>query len=173
MRVTGKGGVVAFAPVLDKLRVLVHALQKLSHVHGALPDGLRTPRVRRAVRELAKQLDDATDLARSVQRQDPPEISAALTHDQITGVLFPQQSASTNEVKVILLGSNFRDGATATLIAAGRPDLGEVRGHVDHLGPSLASARFADPRVPGDGVTWLVSLANSDGTRSNQVEALR
>lgn len=169
----GKDGVVAFAPVLDKLRVLVHALQKLSHVHGALPDGLRTPRVRRAVRELAKQLDDATDLARSVQRQEPPEISAALTHDQITGVLFPQQSVSTNEVKVILLGSNFRDGATASLTAAGRPDLGEVRGLVKVHGPSLALASFTDPRTRGDGITWLVSLTNSDGTHSNEVEALQ
>jgi hypothetical protein len=135
---------------------------------------MRTPRVHRALRELAGQLDEATDLARAVQRQDPPEISAAIEQTKDKPALVPLHRApAAGQVTIALLGRNFRDGATATLIAAGRPDLGEVRGHVDHLGPSLASARFADPRVPGDGVTWLVSLANSDGTRSNQVEALR
>ena len=170
----GKDGVVAFAPVLDKLRVLVHATQKLSHEHGALPAGLRTPRVRRALREVAGQLDEATDLARSVQRQEPPEISAALEFHSGGGTFAPLHRApAQGTVFIALLGRNFRDGATAALTAAGRPDLGEVRGHVILGGPSLAQASFADPRTPGDGITWLVSLTNSDGTHSNEVEALR
>jgi hypothetical protein len=171
----GKDGVVAFAPVLDKLRVLVHATQKLSREHGALPAGLRTPRVRRALREVARQLDEATDLARSVQRQEPPEISAALEQAKGGYVFAPQLQAVPTDVCIILLGSNFRDGATAALTAAGRPDLGEVRSDPEPnvAGPSIAWATFKDPRPDNPGITWLVSLTNSDGTHSNEVEALR
>jgi Carboxypeptidase regulatory-like domain len=169
----GKDGVVAFAPVLDKLRVLVHATQALSHEHSALPAALRTPRVRRALRELARQLDSATDLARSVQRQEPPEISAAIEQGAGGYLFAPPLETATTDVSIILLGRNFRDGATAALTAAGRPDLGEVRSPADLHGPSVASARFADPRTLGDGITWLISLTNSDGTHSNELEALQ
>jgi hypothetical protein len=171
----GKDGVVAFAPMLDKLRVLIHATRKLSHEGGPLPHGMRTPRVRRALKELADQLDEATDLARSVQRQEPPEISAAVEADLVGEVLRLQcpPAVASYEVCLVLLGRNFRDYATTALTAEGRPDLGEVRGKVKVAGPSLAFASFKDPRPDHLGITWLVSLTNSDGTHSNEVEALR
>src|SRR5262245_9174760 len=172
----GKDGVFAFAPVLRRLRNLVRDTRQLATGGGGLPAGLRTPRVVRALDVLVKQLDDAAGLASSVRAEQAPEISAAWL--QATRGLFRKQgeqfSASTsagNQV-LYLLGSNFQDGATVALSALGRTDIPETYLKVEVIQPSLAVALLSDPPWrdhPSTGLTWLVSLANQDGTRSNQV----
>lgn len=73
----GKDGVQAFEPVLDKLRILIHATRKAVHGGSTLPAGMRTPRVSRALQVLAAQLDEAANFARLVRREPIPQIATA------------------------------------------------------------------------------------------------
>jgi hypothetical protein len=158
----GKDGVLAFAPVLRRLRELVDATR--AYVRGpggaSLPSGIRTPRVDRAFQVLVSQLSEATRLAGLVQRDDVPAISSAMAAAAVDGY-----------VTVTITGVNFRRHASAVLIAENREDLPELRAYATTVtNPSSAVASFRDPsRVPqGQGVTWQVMLTNEDGQRSNQ-----
>jgi Carboxypeptidase regulatory-like domain len=173
----GKDGVLAFEPVLDRLRILLHATRQIARHGTALPSGMRTPRVNRALQVLAAQLDEATNLAHLVKREPIPQIA------EVTSVT----SGGTGTIVVSVLGSNLHRSDSAVLIADGREDLPELRATA-LLPPSTAitgtsttpaagtaTATFTDPSALRNtaGTTWLVALIDRNGTSSNQVEAMR
>jgi hypothetical protein len=156
----GKDGVVAVSRVLQKLRRLVRETIQLSNSDRALPAGLRTPRVTRAFQVLAKQLQEATNLATSVRRDEAPEITAAWVQD----------ASQPGQVVIHLLGSNFQTGASAVFRPQNWAGLGPQRAQpTEVVQPNLAVALFT-----GDWTSWevtgLISLSNEDGTQSNEVQ---
>jgi hypothetical protein len=160
----GKDGVLAFAPVLHRLRGLVQETRNAARSDRSLPDGLRTPRVDRALGVLADQLEEAAKLASQVRRDEAPQITSVLVED-------PEAKILTLD----LYGNNFRQGASAILIPQDRDDLPDVTSRsVNVFPPNGAFATFRNPRkkAGGAGVSWLVMLVNPDGTQSNEVEAL-
>jgi hypothetical protein len=176
----GKDGVVAFAPVLERLRFLVRATRDIIRDHHGLPPGLRTPRVKRAFDVLADQLKTAAELAASVRRQEPPVISAAWVEappEMASSDFFDPVSAvrsaplSSGSVIIRLLGSGFQAHTKALLALDGRPDIPEQQAKVTTSQPSVASVSFTVPPQlhPAGRATWLVSVANQDGTHSNEV----
>jgi hypothetical protein len=172
----GKDGVFAFAPVLDKLRILVHASEVFIPADVTMPTGLRTPRVKRAFQVLAGQLDQAANFARLVQPNLPPEIEDAwvIAHS-VTNPKISLVAVSTKDktVRIGMRGTNFRSGASAILTAQGREDLADLTPSTPpQVGPpSTATATFPNPlNVPNSaGATWAVLLINDDGTQSNEV----
>ena len=159
----GKDGVFAFAPVLDKLRTLIYATRDIARSSAVLPPGMRTPRVRRALAVLAGQLDEATDLARLVRRDEAPQLFTALAG---------KPDEATGRITVTLTGANFRRGATVVLIPENREDLADLTArHISVQPPSVATAKFRNPRTAPAyaGVTWLAMLTNENGTESNPV----
>ena len=159
----GKDGVLAFAPVLDKLRKLIYATRDISRSSKALPPGMRTPRVRRATEVLADQLDEATDLARLVKRDAAPELFSAV----VTG-----SDPDSERITVTLTGTNFRRNASVVLIPENRQDLAELTSrHATITPPGSATAYFRDPRraADGDRVRWLAVLTNDDGAETSPV----
>lgn len=174
----GKDGVLAFAPVLERLRLLIHATGKLAGHGGALPAGMRTPRVERALSVLAGQLDEAANLARLVRRDGAPEISAVWLIGSPDKPLVPlAKTPTTHLIWVAMVGSNFRGPASAVLTAEGRADLPAISAATGPYvpTPSLAYAQFANPFLVSNnaGTTWVVSLTNNDATQSNQIEVLQ
>jgi hypothetical protein len=164
----GKDGVFAFEPVLDKLRILIHATRKVARHGATLPTGMRTPRVDRALQVLAGQLDEAANFARLVKRDAVPQIAFA---SYAPGTL----PTHAGQIIVNLSGSNFRPRASAVLSAEGREDLATLSSPVAFNTPSTVSAYFVDPTTVTAyvGTTWMISLINDDGTQSNQIEVLR
>jgi hypothetical protein len=161
----GKDGVQAFEPVLDKLRILIHATRKAVHNGSTLPAGMRTPRVSRALQVLAAQLDEAANFARLVRREPIPQIATALA-----------SLPDVTPIAITLTGANFRKSDSAVLIAENREDLPNLPGSLDFSSPSAATATFpVNPATLRNtaGTTWLVALVNENGTQSNQVEAVR
>jgi hypothetical protein len=159
----GKDGVLAFAPVLDKLRKLIYATRDVSRTSKVLPPGMRTPRVRRALEVLAGQLDEATDLTRLVKRDAAPELFTA----QVTG-----SDPVTGRITLTLTGTNFRRRASVVLIPENRQDLPELTSrHASITPPGSAIAYFRDPRklAGGDQARWLAVLTNDDGAETNAV----
>jgi hypothetical protein len=159
----GKDGVLAFAPVLNELRILIHATRRFTHSpRGAtLPDGMRTPRVRRALEVLAGQLDEAADLAALVKRDGIPEITGSSVNFDSAG-----------QMAVTLTGNNFRRHSSVFLYAANREDIADMPArHVKFEGPTTILARFRTPRRedPGGRLNWQVVLTNEDGTTSDPV----
>jgi hypothetical protein len=169
----GKDGVFAFAPVLRKLRDLIRATRHAARHQRGLPDGMRTPRVDRALQVLVAQLGEATDLAGQVRRDAPPLIEAALVSVPGSGEshsleTLPGKPAS---IQVGIFGANFRANASVVLIAQDREDLAELHTWgIKVTPPSLITTTFRNPTtVPHSaGVTWLVAVTNEDGTHSNQ-----
>jgi hypothetical protein len=162
----GKDGVLAFSPILNELRILIHATRKLTHSHqgATLPDGVRTPRVRRALEVLAAQLDEAANLAALVKRDAPPEI---------TGVTVPPgwSRKLPAPVQVTFAGTNFRRHALAFLFAANREDIPEIARPIHFTNPGTATATFRIPRIEDAGgrLDWQVMLTNEDGTSTEPV----
>ena len=184
----GKDGVLNFEPVLDRLRVLIHATRHIARHGTALPSGMQTPRVSRALQVLAAQLDQATNLAGLVRRDPIPQIA------EVTGVTAGQPGTTT--IVVTVSGSNLHRTQTAVLIAEGRADLPELRatdvapgvapsgaaivgttttGTTPTQTANQATVTFMDPSVLRNtaGTTWLVALIDKNGTRSNEIEAVR
>jgi hypothetical protein len=176
----GKDGVLNFQPVLDRLRILIHATRKVARHGATLPSGMQTPRVSRALQVLAAQLDQATNLAGLVRREPIPQIAEVID----------VSLSETGMIVVSVIGSNLHRARAAVLIPEGRADLQELRATavpaVAASGASITSTRttptassataaFTDPSTLRNtaGTTWLVALIDKDGTRSNQVEALR
>ena len=154
----GKDGVVAFSRVLRELQKLVRGTIQLSLTDRRLPDGLRTPRVKRAFQVLAKQLREAANLASSVRRDEAPEITAA----------FPQPATGRagSQVPVHLFGHNFGTGASA-VFRSGSTERPAQQTEV--VQPNFAVALFSGSWMKF-GETGRLSLINEDGTRSNEVE---
>jgi hypothetical protein len=175
----GKQGVLAFKPVLNTLRILVRATGQIAHergTRGTIPAGMRTPRVERAIKVLAAQLDEAANLASLVRAEDAPQIAYASLLDPSSR--HPVNLASLKQapaIEVVLTGSNFRAPARAQLTAEDNEDLPGLGAVATVNTPSTASAIFANPgtRAENAGTTWQVQLINADGTQSNQIEVLR
>jgi hypothetical protein len=160
----GKDGVLAFAPVLNELRILIHATRGFTRTpKGAtLPDGMRTPRVRRALEVLAGQLDEAADLAALVRRDGIPEI----TGQTVT----PGKTAG--HMEVTLTGTNFRPRSSAFLYAENREEIADMPArYVRFEGPSKVVGGFRIPKREDAGgrLIWQVVLTNEDGTTSEPV----
>jgi hypothetical protein len=159
----GKDGVLAFFPVLNRLRILIHATREAIHNQHTLPHGLRTPRVRRALHVLAGQLDEAADLARLVRRDVAPQVSTVVS----AGV-----NSDTKRFEVQVTGTNFRQSASAVLFAQNRDDIPELFApHIQVQQPHSATASFRNPHgMPGGGsLTWLLVITNPDGAQSDPV----
>jgi hypothetical protein len=172
----GKDGVLAFTPVLNKLRVLVRATAQIArerNARNAMPAGMRTPRVDRAIKVLADQLDEAANLASLVRVEAAPQIAfVAITPED--AVRMPL-SGRPDQIETSLIGSNFRGPATAILMAEDDEDLPEQRASATVMTPSTAKATFNNPGSDPNnaGTTWVVSIVNNDGTQSVPVEVLR
>ncbi len=179
----GKDGVLAFAPVLDRLRHLVHGVRKLARHSITMPAGMRTPRVHRALDVLAGQLDQAAYLAELVQEAAAPQISEAWWADNLQDAQspFPAQipltkpsTGKTGPLWVVIRGSNFRGPATVVLTPSGRADLPVLFAPCTVQGPSFAYAGVASHGsvLNSPGATWRVSLINSDATQSDEIDVL-
>lgn len=159
----GKDGVIAFATVLEQLRDLVAAAAALAQsTNGTgLPPGFGTPRVQRTLKELATQLHQAAEQAAGVRRRTAPRIASAAV------VSSDNPFAGRFTVKVV--GSNIRDDqrdkARLELSAPGMPRM--IANLVDRR------AYFSD-RLPTaePGTTWVATVINADGTRSNSVDVV-
>jgi hypothetical protein len=154
----GRDGVRAFAPVLRRLRGLVG--QTIQAVKDpALPPGLQTPRVGRALQVLHDQLREATRLAGLVHLDQAPVITTAWpSRDELTGL-----------INVTLDGANFRRPASAVLIAGEREDIPDVLArHVTVNSTTSALATFRIPRHGPDAgrLNWQIVFINGDGTQS-------
>ena len=159
----GKDGVLAFAPVLEKLKTLVHATREVARSSNRLPSGMKTPRVDRAFQVLASQLAEAARLAQLVQRDQAPQLEVALAKPS-------DAHGGVATITVDMLGSNLRKGATAILIPENHEELADLPARTPPIvkPPTSATATFRDPRsVRGSaGVNWLVSFINDDGESS-------
>lgn len=173
----GVDGVFAFYPVLDKLRKLVYATREIARTGRNLPDGMRTPRVGRALQVLASQLDEAANLTRLVKRAPAPQVAFASVLDPATSKPIDLAGLSVlATIEVALVGSNFRPRAQAVLIAEDREDMAPMPSNsVTVNTPSSASAIFDNPATVsgGAGTTWQVALINHDETQSPSIEVLR
>jgi len=168
----GKDGVFAFAPVLRKLRDLIRATRHAARHDFGLPHGMRTPRVDRALQVLVAQLNEATQLAGAVRSDAPPVIekAAVLLPDTDTEVSLADLPGRPTSITVKIHGANFRQRASAVLIAQDREDLPELHTWSIQVGPNLITTTFRNPATVqhSAGVTWLVAVTNEDGTHSNQ-----
>ncbi|MET7476259.1 carboxypeptidase-like regulatory domain-containing protein [Streptomyces sp. NPDC005648] len=169
----GKDGVIAIAPVLEQLARLIHLTEQLVTPpvgrggDRTLPDGIRTPRVLRALRELGGQLDIADRLAGAVRRPEAVEI-----------VFVDSAGAGENGISttVTVVGRGFVPGSEAVLSAAGRPQFGEfpATGPVDLARSGRATFTFGilPTGTASAPITWLITVVNPGGIRSNTVDAL-
>jgi len=177
----GKDGVLAFKPVLDTLRILVRATVKIAHghhAHNAMPAGMRTPRVDRAIKVLAAQLDEAANLASLVRVEPAPQIASATILDLKGNPVLPGGLSGPHapgQISIVMTGSNFRGPAKAILAAEQNEDLDVLRANVAINTPSSASAIFNNPGtdLANAGTTWVVSIINNDETQSDPIEVLR
>jgi hypothetical protein len=163
----GKDGVLAFAPILNELRRLISATRTITHrnQHATLPDGMRTPRVRRALEVLAAQLDEAADLATLVQRVALPMITDVTLDPDIS-----QQWLITVE------GVNLRRNPSVFLFAANRQDKPDVapRGNPVSTASGIRASFAAQSWQDDLGyVDWQVAVVNQDGTASQPVEVVK
>lgn len=176
---SGKDGVLAFKPVLNTLRVLVRATAKIAreqNARNAMPAGMRTPRVDRAIKVLAAQLDEAANLASLVRVDLPPQIAFASILDPSNGKAVSMAALrELSQIEVAMTGSNFRGPAKAILMAEQNEDLPDLRAKVTINTPSAASAIFDNPVTDpvNAGTTWVVSIINNDETQSDPIEVLR
>ncbi len=171
----GKDGVLAFKPVLDTLRLLVRATRHIARQGSGLspmPDGMRTPRVDRALQVLTNQLDEAANLASLVQVEEPPTIAFASLAPTSPPV---SPGSHLPHITVTLTGSNFRSKARVILAAEDDEGTANLEAFATGVTPSTATATFTNTaRVPANaGATWMVSIINDDETQSNWVEVLR
>jgi hypothetical protein len=176
----GKDGVLAFTPVLNKLRTLVRATSQIArerNTRNAMPAGMRTPRVNRAIKVLADQLDEAANLASLVRVEAAPQIAFAtvLPAAEAMTTAKGRITIGKDQIGIVMTGSNFRAPATAIMTAEDNEDLPEQRASADVNTPSTASAIFSDPsKNPNNaGTTWVVSIVNNDGTQSVPIEVLQ
>jgi hypothetical protein len=159
----GKDGVLAFAPVLNKLRLLIRATRELTHspMGATLPDGMQTPRVRRALDVLARQLDEAADLAALVKRDGAPEVTGPPT--------LTTYGQPAGQMQITLTGLNFRRNSSVFLYADNRQDVPDVQARsVTFVSPTQVSAGLRIPRQEDAGgrLRWQVVLTNEDGAAS-------
>jgi hypothetical protein len=172
----GKDGVLAFTPVLNKLRVLIRAAGQIArerNARNAMPAGMRTPRVDRAIKVLADQLDEAANLASLVRVEAAPQIAyVTISPDKVIDM---PRAHRPQQIETMLTGSNFRGPATAILMAEDDEDLPEQRASATVITPSTAKATFNNPGSDPNnaGTTWVVSIVNNDGTQSVPIEVLR
>jgi hypothetical protein len=167
--------VLAFKPVLNSLRILVRATIQIAR-EPDMPAGMRTPRVERAIKVLADQLDEAANLASLVKVELAPQISFALVlapsdHQRVG----PVRLRSISQIEIVMIGSNFRGPAQAILNAVDNeaiPDRIEI---ATVETPSTASAIFNNPATDPAyaGTTWQVSIINSDEAQSVPIVALQ
>lgn len=153
----GKDGVFAFAPVLRRLHGLVKDTRHAARNGHGLPDGMRTPRVDRALQVVVAQLSEAANLAGNVRRDSSPTVFSAQSSRDGQGQLV-----------VDLTGTNFRRAATAFVFAQNREEIPDMRSRsVKVTSPTVAVATFRmpDPR----GLTWMLVFTNEDGTSSPPV----
>jgi hypothetical protein len=160
----GKDGVLAFAPVLGELRLLIRAIRVFTdNPQGAtLPDGMRTPRVRRALDVLAGQLDEAANLAALVKRDGAPEITGA----SVTTTSTP---GHPEQLQITLTGLNFRRNSSVFLYADNRQDIPDISVRaVQFVSPTQVIATSRIPRLEDAGgrLDWQVVLTNEDGAAS-------
>ena len=146
----------AFAPVLQNLRSLIQDASSVIDRDYKLPDGLRTPRVRRAFQVLLAQLDEASKLADYVQPDLAPQIDTCIP-----------STGSHGLTNYTLTGTNFRNPASAILLVENREDLPDVPSrHAHAQSQTSATASFRIPRHgPYAGqVNWQLVFTNGDGT---------
>ena len=175
----GKDGVLAFKPVLNTLRVLVRATAQIAREHGgrnAMPAGMRTPRVDRAIKVLAAQLDEAANLASLVRAELAPQIvSASILNPSDHLPVSMAMLRGLSQIEIVMTGSNFRGPARAILNAQQNEDIPDLRVNATINTPSTASAIFDNPAMDPDnaGTIWVVSIVNNDETQSVPIEVLQ
>ncbi|MFC8516874.1 hypothetical protein [Streptomyces sp. NPDC057257] len=168
----GKDGVIAIAPMLKELARLVLLTEGLAAPLNQggdpnLPEGMRTPRVRRALGELRTQLGDTVRLSSAVQRPETLEI--VFVDDVVR-----DDKNGTRTVTVV--GRGFQAGSRAVLTPEGRAELGEVRStdtvDLSRAGRAGFTFGFLTAGTPSAPITWLITVVNPGGIRSNAVDAL-
>jgi hypothetical protein len=173
---SGKDGVLAFKPVLNTLRILVRATAKIARERNAMPAGMRTPRVDRAIKVLAAQLDEAANLASLVRVELAPQIAfASILNPSSKQPVSMATLPGLSQIEVVMTGRNFRGPAKAILMAEQNEDLPDLRAKVTINTPSTASVIFDNPATDpvNAGTTWVVSIINNDETQSDPIEVLR
>jgi hypothetical protein len=175
----GKDGVLAFKPILNSLRTLVRATAQIAREQNAvnaMPAGMRTPRVDRALKVLAAQLDEAANLASLVRVELAPQIaSASIFLPGTTTLVSEEDLLKAPRIEIAMTGSNFRGPATAILMAEQNEDLPNLLAKAKINTPSTAHAVFDNPGMDSDnaGTTWVVAIVNNDETQSVPTEVLR
>jgi hypothetical protein len=163
IREGGKDGVIrAFTPTVDKLRRLVRAASALKMTSTNPTRGFHTPRVQRALQELADHLDTTFALADRIKRLPRPEMKSVRPHHGRMG----------DEVDVDIGGANFQEGATAHL--AWPNSEVEIPGKdVVVVGTTLIKATFrlSQEKVTGRLGAWSVVVTNPDGQYDWKVRA--
>ena len=107
------------------------------------------PRVGRAIKVLAAQLDEAANLASLVRADLAPQVAfASIHHPGTYGPVSGEELARLPTIEIVLTGSNFRPHAKAVLIAEDRedvPDLFASPANVKVSTPSSVYATFTNP----------------------------
>lgn len=183
----GKDGVTAFTQTLERLRRYVRAALTVPcgglQAPERLPAGYGTPRVQRAVQELASQLDCAADHAARVGRAQAPVAEqvlltlAAPSSDAQNGL---DDSVDDPTMTLLVLGDHFQKGATARLTSGQSADHELRRGpqHVRWLNAGMLSVTLRPAELlraaRGDKAarSWHLTVTNPDDLSSEPVHAL-
>jgi hypothetical protein len=185
----GKDGVTAFVPTLKKLREYAREAAAIARGSGpvqaageeevvrvqrgaapaprdcpppvTIPPGFHTPRVIRALEELAKQLDEAVSFAQPVQRTAAPVVTGVSP----ATVGSPAQGNQGQKITLFVAGSNFARGAGVAL----QPP-GPVAGPYQSGSATLLSASLltVDLTLPSKLGPYKVVVTNPDGRSSTQ-----
>lgn len=164
VREGGKDGVTTtFLPTVNELYKLARKAASIAYngLPGPgrrLPDGFRTPRVRRALDDLAAQIGEAVNLADQL-RDDRPTV------DQIDPNVWEKPlvpDPNAGPLDVTITGTNFRDGSTVRLDRLDRPHESIEAGHVRVRGPDRIDAelKLAEQDAPSE---WAVVVTDPDG----------
>jgi hypothetical protein len=171
----GKDGVTAFVPTLERLSTYVREAAEIAagpvlrmpRADGPaavpvpppqprpgrdeIPPGFHTPRVVRALQELQKQVEEATDYARPIQRAAAPSVSG----------VNPEAGTSNQSLTLFVAGSQFVRGARVALQPPGPHGTAYPLNQANVLSASLLAVEAVLPAV-NQATKYRVVVTNPD-----------
>lgn len=156
----GKDGVFVLRPTLEKLTGLVLAAKDRAEQGRANPTpGFHTPRVQRALGELAGNLELALELTEELRRDPRPEVTRVI----------PDAGVRGETVTVVVKGVHFREDAAVTLVypLQGRPERVLEGDRCVVLSDNAVTATLELDEQATLGA-WRVVVENRDGGKSQE-----